>query len=415
MTTNATINLGPPNQRSFRKSGGNNQQKQSGAFGQGLSRSARRRRARALRRQAQAGILRIGQTNVQRALQERLGGQSYKKSNPGYHIKGGVNNSSNNGNSQEGGSISDHVHFALRQNTPEDRAKYVAGVMDPFSAPEGIKYVGGTFAQPTDAYRYIESYTGTVNANGDALVVFRPQNGSGNSLVRLYNNAAFDSSTGSNGPNNATEVFQVNTRFADDGIASHRTVAASIQVRSLSAPDKKAGMMRVAFLPLEATVIQQGPAMKVIQDAFFRGTLNGDQVAEVIWIPRDDIDFDFTAPGTAVLHSNCVVLCTGFEANSKINIDVCVHREFIPSATNYFSKPQPASLDSSATRIINEVVNSQPKYITSPGSDFDLYGSIFGDIKDKAWDYAGKNVIPAVIANVLNYGSKFVPNLLTMV
>jgi len=352
MSTNINVNQA---QRSLRS---NNGGKSQPGWGQGQSRSAKRRRnARRNNAQTQAGQAQNPNggtsvyipnsliTAVKRRGNQRPNTGSYQKN----RSSRGYNSSMVYGDMYEGG-----------------LPQYVGAVLDP-SMAQACR-VPTLFAYPTAVMKMTWQGEVTPNASGNVLLTVSAGAGSGSYIMKTYNGADY-SATSANGAwsGGFSSSLITTDRLPANRASKHRTVGCSLKVWYSGRDDAASGKIVGAFVPRG----DENLVPSNMQEEFYSRTMKNNEICEVIWIPREDIDMDFIDYTANSNTSWLEVACIGFPASvaNSISYEINMLKEYVPTATNYEAAVSTVDSDRRAVEVVQSIVNRNPNYVVSPASD----------------------------------------------
>lgn len=283
--------------------------------------------------------------------------------------------------------------MANKTSSNQNIGAYVGAVMDPCMAQPCR--IPSAFAYPSAILKSSISGNVKTNRNGFAQLVFNPQEGG--SVLFIYN--ADDFNDGGVQTTDATINANMLGRLKPAEVAKHRVVGASIKIRYIGTKDAQSGTITSTFLPHAPTSLKQTFTKEQLHEAFHTSEYGVEKEIECIWIPREDIDLDYmpkNAGGTAfvgrntsscVLHiAECVDPENVNEQGQSFTWTVTILTEYIPEITNYLSQVGTADPDLRATQVVQQVVNANPTYVTSPASGNNVAKSVTESFLDAAWD-----------------------------
>jgi len=294
--------------------------------------------------------------------------------------------------------------FGKKSVSSQHLPDYVAAVMDPAHARPCR--IPSTFCYPSSVQKL--TYTGTLstNASGNCYLAMRAQGGSTAAAGFLcYNNDA--TLTAPNFPTGTGLVFDhaIGDRSLTNVLApKRRTVGASLQARYIGADEKRSGTIIGAFIPSGA-VVNATPAY--LKEQYYAGSFNTTQTAEVIWLPREDVDMDYTDFAQDVGTSHCCIAFYGGPPSVAgcIEYEINILIEYVPGTTNYLSHVDTVESDIRAREVVQRMVNANPNYVVSPGSnDVSVAGKlsgVFSMLMDKVAD-VGSSVLARAGSSILD-------------
>jgi len=264
---------------------------------------------------------------------------------------------------------------------------YVATVLDPFYAPANKARVPSEVPFPSASVTM--TYTGliTPNASGNFMAMLCPQRGDSASGRFVATLAApdFTIDTAFVSAQAATQ-FGYRTDYLAAGLGLRiRTVGAGIKAWYVGKDNDRSGYFCSAFLPKAATRLGNGYVCAgytedQLREAQYCTTSSNKTVAEVIYVPRDDVDFDYMAMDGNRETSVCVIQGFGFPATACIKWEAVIHCEFIPDPTAAGARLLSTDISTvdkaEAAAVLGSVIQDVPQYVASPEDSSNLWDTI---------------------------------------
>jgi hypothetical protein len=223
------------------------------------------------------------------------------------------------------------------------------------------------FCYPTAVSKLV--YTGTIdtNASGCCFLAAAPQRFNSGLLIYsidpLFKSPAYDSLTGQ------TSACMMSDRSITAANAQKcRVVAASLKAKYVGPVLNTSGFVIGALMP-GALPINMKP--NDLMEEFYKNKFAMGTDAEVIWVPREDIDMDFKI---LTDDNNTTLMVLAFygappSVAGGVDYTLTVHVEYVPSNTNYISTVDTVESDIRSNEVIQSVVNHNPGYVVSKASD----------------------------------------------
>jgi hypothetical protein len=311
--------------------------------------------------------------------------------------------------------------FGPDQTTP--LGAYIATVLDPFYAQENKGRVPSIMPFPTASITM--KYTGTLtpNASGNFAVVLLPQFGT--DLTPFVHTLAADTL-------NANEAIPWSVAFnavgtqgrrtdylADAIYSSIRCVGAGLRVWYVGKDVDRSGYFHSTFMPRAPTIdtnrVVRAYSEDVHREAQYTMMCSNKQVAECVWVPRDDTDYNFIGIGGTRNTSHCLIQGYGLPLNPNcIKWEVILHMEYLPDPTaanaRLLSTDISYASKEDASKIIAGVLQEAPHYVASPNTGKDLFSSL-KRIGNKSVEVS-KDIITGVLKGYLSDLTK--PNMMGM-
>jgi len=392
---NATVNIGgegPAVQRSFRRRGnqGGIQQQQQGTQirvnppGYGQSRSARRRR-----RRRQAANNNGGARQV---VSQPLGQQNV-----------GFANARSRNRNRQANRVASSINRGMVSGEPLSSGlpSYLACVLDPATAQPAR--IPTTFPFPTAVMRLRYSGYMSPNADGNCIIALRNGGGSNASpfvFTSMDPNYTKIGNWIAIGGGHDRHYGEVEDYLAIQAYSGFRTVGASLKVHYVGPNETMSGEYVACFTPGGPQHILFNPDH--MREQFFskRVPITKEGI-EVIYVPREDIDYDFREPDTDAITSFCEVACLGSFNGTADTIawEAVVHIEYIPTRTNYEAHKELIESDIRTKDVLQRVVNENPSYVVSKPSEDQVSAAIKNKIGEMMFG-SQSFMSPAHIADV---------------
>jgi len=331
---------------------------------------------------------------------------------------------SNNQTSSRGNQALDRVYARVgdvrnpSKGTAADFQRYMSVLIDPIVQTRSARipaYV--PFPTAVTTIRLLTTFT--ANASGNFAVQFHPQMGTDaafSQYLHILNNDSYN--VGNNWIQNvtATSIFTRSMKITALQAFKLRVVGAGLTVRYTGALQAAAGTIYSAFVPKGAT---RGSALGVVDNGgagFAQGLYYGfsptalenqdyhhselvaaGKTASCIWIPREDIDFDFMDYAAGRETSMCVIAGLGLPPGATMTAQIVIHYEMVPDPSDTVLETNTVAAVPGVMEQVANTINHNKAYVTSPEDGSPLGEALAGVfaqsvdyVVDKASDLMGK-------------------------